>query len=144
MASCHHYREGEEDLHGWEDGGLNRKQWSIVLNQWIAKERWTVWYTRCSWLKSTDQVLAYNQTQYVLKYSLDFVSGHKMIHWFRTIDYCFRFSFFYLLTYVNFLHFLANDDRMSSKRRNLYTLVFLINSTTKVNLIRRLIYRTRK
>ena len=51
-----------------------------------------------------------------------------MIHWFRTIDYCFRFSFFffYLLTYVNFLQFLDNDDRMSSKRRNLSALVFLI------------------
>jgi len=36
---------------------------------------------------------------------------------------------FYLLTYVNFLHFLDNDDRMSSKRRNLSALVFLINST---------------
>ena len=42
-----------------------------------------------------------------------------MIHWFRTIDYCFRF------TYVNFLHFLDNDDRMSSKCRNLSALVFL-------------------
>ena len=30
--------------------------------------------------------------------------------------------------YVNFLHFLDNDDRMSSKRRNLSALVFLINS----------------
>ena len=57
-----------------------------------------------------------------------------MIHWFRTIDYCFRFSF-YLLTYVNFLQFLDNDYRMSSKRRNLSALVFLINSTTKANLI---------
>ena len=57
-----------------------------------------------------------------------------MIHWFRTIDYCFRFSF--LSSYVNFLHFLDNDDRMSSKRRNLSALVFLINSTTKANLIR--------
>ena len=53
------------------------------------------------------------------KYSIDFVyafvSGHWMIHWFRKIDYCFRCSF-YLLTYVNFLHFLDNDNRMSSKR----------------------------
>ena len=39
-------------------------------------------------------------------------------------------------TYVNFLQFLDNDDRMSSKRRNLSALVFLINSTTKANLIR--------
>ena len=31
---------------------------------------------------------------------------------------------FYLLTYVNFLHFLDNDDRMSSNRRNLSALVF--------------------
>ena len=46
-----------------------------------------------------------------------------MIHWLRTIDYCFRFSFC-LLTYVNFLHFLDNDDRISSKRRNLSVLVF--------------------
>ena len=44
-----------------------------------------------------------------------------MIHWLRTIDYCFRFSF-RRLTYVNFLHFLDNDDRMSSKRRNLSAL----------------------
>ena len=49
-----------------------------------------------------------------------------MIHWFRTIDYCFRFSFC-LLTYVNFLHFFDNDDRMLSKRRDLSALVFLIN-----------------
>ena len=80
-----------------------------------------------------------NQTQYVLKYSLDFVfsfaSSHWMIHWLRTLDYCFRFSF-YLLTYVNFLHFLDNGDRVSSKRQNLSALVFLINSTTKVNLVR--------
>ena len=53
-----------------------------------------------------------------------------MIHWFRTIDYCFRFSF-YLLTHVNFLHFLDNDDRMSSKRRNLSALVFLIKTNIK-------------
>ena len=33
---------------------------------------------------------------------------------------------FCVLTYVNFLHFLDNDDRMSSKRRNLSALVFLI------------------
>ena len=39
-------------------------------------------------------------------------------------------------TYVNFLQFLDNDDRMSSNRRNLSALVFLINSTTKANLIR--------
>ena len=32
--------------------------------------------------------------------------------------------------------FLDNDDRMSSKRRNLSALVFLINLITKVNLIR--------
>ena len=49
-----------------------------------------------------------------------------MIHRFRTIDYCFRFSFYHL-SYVNFLHFLDNDDRISSKRRNLSALVFLIN-----------------
>ena len=36
---------------------------------------------------------------------------------------------------VHFLHFLDNDDRMSSKRRNLSALVFLINLITKVNLI---------
>ena len=57
-----------------------------------------------------------------------------MIHWLRTIDYCFGLVF-YLLTNVNFLHFLDNDDSMSTKRRNLSALVFLINSTTKVNLI---------
>ena len=39
------------------------------------------------------------------------------------------------IAYVNFLQFLHNDDRMSSKRRNLSALVFLINSTTKVDLI---------
>ena len=61
-----------------------------------------------------------------------------MIRWFRTIDYCFRFSF-YPLTYVNLLYFLDNDDRMLSKRWNLSALVFLINSTTKVNLIHVLI-----
>ena len=55
-----------------------------------------------------------------------------MIHWLRTIDYCLGLVF-YLLTYVNFLHFLDNDDGMSSKRRNLSALAFLINSTTKVN-----------
>ena len=48
-----------------------------------------------------------------------------MIHWFRTIDLC-----------LLILQFLDNDDRMSSKRRNLSALVFLINSTTKANLIR--------
>ena len=53
-----------------------------------------------------------------------------MIHWLRTIDYCFRFSFVYLTTYVHFLHFLDNEDRMSSKRRNLSALVFLINLGT--------------
>ena len=38
-----------------------------------AKERWTVWYTRRSWLKSTDHVLTSKyQTQYVIKYSLNF------------------------------------------------------------------------
>ena len=58
-----------------------------------------------------------------------------MIHCFRTIDYCIWLSFS-LLTYVNFLHFLDNDDRMSSKRRDLSALVFLINLITKVNLIR--------
>ena len=52
-----------------------------------------------------------------------------MIHWFRTIDYCFGLVF-YLLTYVNFLHFLDNDDRMTSKRQNLSALVFLIYATT--------------
>ena len=57
-----------------------------------------------------------------------------MIHWLRTIDYCFRLSF--LSTYLcNFFHFLDNDDRMSSKRRNLSALVFLINLITKVYLI---------
>ena len=35
---------------------------------------------------------------------------------------------FYLLSYVNFLQFLDNDDRLSSKRRNLSALVFLINN----------------
>ena len=40
---------------------------------------------------------------------------------------------FCLFTYVNFLHFLDNDDRISSKRRNLSALVFLINLITKVN-----------
>ena len=55
-------------------------------------------------------------------------TGHWTIHWFRAIDYCFRFSF-YLLTYVNFLHFLNTDDRMSPKRRNLSALVFLTNSS---------------
>ena len=49
-----------------------------------------------------------------------------MIHWLRTIDYCLRFSFSFF-TYVNFLHFQDNDDRMSSKRQNLSVLVFLIN-----------------
>ena len=34
------------------------------------------------------------------------------------------------------LYFLDNDDRMSSKRRNLSALVFLLNLITKVNLIR--------
>ena len=58
-----------------------------------------------------------------------------MIHWLRTIDYCFRLSV--LSTYLcKFFHFLDNDDRMSSKRRNLSALVFLINLITKVNLIR--------
>ena len=48
-----------------------------------------------------------------------------MIHWLRTIDYCFRLSF--LSTYLcKFFHFLDNDDRMSSKRRNLSALVFHI------------------
>ena len=42
---------------------------------------------------------------------------------------------FQLITYVNFLHFLENDDRMLSKSQNLSALVFLINSATKVNLI---------
>ena len=55
-----------------------------------------------------------------------------MIHCLRTIDYCFWFSFFttYLCKFSSkklFLHFLDNDDRMSSKRRNLSALVFLIN-----------------
>ena len=50
-----------------------------------------------------------------------------------------RLPIFYLLTYVNFLHFRDNDDRMSSKRRNLSALVFLINSTTIFNLIRILV-----
>ena len=67
-----------------------------------------------------------------------------MIQCLRTIDYCFWFSF--LTTYlckfsskkkIFFLHFLDNDDRMSSKRRNLSALVFLINLITKVNLIRK-------
>ena len=52
-----------------------------------------------------------------------------MIHWFRTIDYCFWFSF-NLLTCVNFLHFLDNDDRMALKRRNLSALVFPIKIET--------------
>ena len=113
-----------------------------ILQFWgNAKERWTLWYTRCSRLKSTDQVLTSNQTQNVLKFSLEFVfsfvSGHWMIYWFRAIDYWFRFSF-HLLTFVKFLHFLDNDDRKSSKRRNLSALVFLINWTTKVNPIRNL------
>ena len=59
-----------------------------------------------------------------------------MIHRLRTIGYCFRFSFC-LLTYVNFLHFLDNNDRMSSKSRNLSALVFLINLIKNVNLIRK-------
>ena len=55
-----------------------------------------------------------------------------MIHCLRTIDYCFWFSFLttYLCKFSSkkfFLHFLDNDDRMSSKRRNLSALVFLIN-----------------
>ena len=66
--------------------------------------------------------------------SLNIQSGSWIIHWFRTIDYCFRFSF-YPLTYVNFRHILDNDDRMSSKRRNLSVLDFLVNSTTKVIII---------
>ena len=37
---------------------------------------------------------------------------------------------------LRFSDFLDNDDRMSSKRRNLSALVFLINLITKVNLIR--------
>ena len=50
-----------------------------------------------------------------------------MIHWLRTKGYCFRLSF--LSTYLcKFFHFLDNDDRMSSKRRNLSALVFLIKS----------------
>ena len=52
-----------------------------------------------------------------------------MIHWFRTIHYCFWFSF-NLLTCVNFLHFLDNDDRMALKRRNLSALVFPIKIET--------------
>ena len=58
-----------------------------------------------------------------------------MIHWLRTIDYCFWFSFLttYLCKFLQkiFFHFLDNDDRTSSKRRNLSALVFLIN--TKLN-----------
>ena len=53
-----------------------------------------------------------------------------MIHWLRTKDYCF------LSTYLcKFFHFLDNDDRMSSKRRNLSALVFLINLITIVLII---------
>ena len=67
-----------------------------------------------------------------------------MIHCLRTIDYCFWLSFLttYLCKFSSkkfFLHFLDNDDRMSSKRRNLSALVFLINLITKVNLIRLLL-----
>ena len=63
-----------------------------------------------------------------------------MIHWLRTIDYCFWFSFLttYLCKFSSknfFLHFLDNDDRMSWKRRNLSALVFLINLITKVNFL---------
>jgi len=100
--------------------------WSVLFNQ-----EHLVYQTVCIEMRinSTDPVLTSNQTQYLLKYSLDFVfsfvSGHSIIHWFRTIDYCVRFSF-YPLTYVNFLHILDNDDMMSSKRRNLSALVFLI------------------
>ena len=46
-------------------------------------------------------------------------------------------TYFINIAYINFLHFLHNDDRMSLKCRNLSALVFLINSTTKVNLIRK-------
>ena len=56
-----------------------------------------------------------------------------MIHWLRTIDYCFWLSF--LSTYLcKFFHFLDNDDRMSSKRRrrNLSALVFLTNLAQNV------------
>ena len=108
--------------------------WSVLFNQ-----EHLVYQTVCIEIriKSTDQVLTSNQTQYLLKYSLDFVfsfvSVHWMIHRFRTIDYCFRFSF-YPLTYVNFLHILDNEDRMSPKHRYLSALVFLIDSPTKVNL----------
>ena len=53
-----------------------------------------------------------------------------------------NFSFVYL-PYVNVLHFLDKDDRKSSKRRNLSALVFLINLTTKVILIRIVIFNLR-
>ena len=57
-----------------------------------------------------------------------------MIHCFRTID---LFGLvFYLLTYVNFLFFLDNDDRMSSKHQNLTALVFLIKNKIKVFMVK--------
>ena len=59
-----------------------------------------------------------------------------MIHWPRTMTIVFCLFIYKLFVNVNFRQFLDNDDKMSSKRRNISTLAFLINLITKVNLIR--------
>lgn len=65
-----------------------------------GQERQTVWFLRYSWLKSKDQVLypvrlnSWESIHLTLGIPL---WDHLMINRLRTIDYCFRFPFVYLL-----------------------------------------------
>ena len=93
-----------------------------------AKERWTVWYMRCSWLKSTDQVLISSPTQYMQKYSLDFkVFLCEITGWFTGLEQLTIVFGFLLSTYFCKLFFFIFLIMMTGWRGNLSALVPLIN-----------------
>ena len=129
---------------------------SELQNSWLSQEIYG-WYHDvvedvCKWMKNYGSVLQLSEKDdssceayvfciaqrtwkfvdhTVLINQRELLFFYGLVFYLLTCYLCTYGLVFFLLTYVNFLHFLDNDDRMSSKRRNLPALVFLILKLSK-------------